>query len=78
MTTWTVLSRAECSLCEQLLTELAEELSPAEAARVSVVDVDGDPALARKYGHRVPVLLADGDFVCNYRLDRERVRQIAR
>ncbi len=77
MTTWTVLSRAECSLCEQLLTELAEELSPAEAAKVSVVDVDGDPELVRKYGHRVPVLLADGDFVCDYRLDRARVRAIA-
>jgi thioredoxin reductase (NADPH) len=76
MTTWTVLSRAECSLCEQLLTELAEELSPAEAARVSVVDVDADPELVRKYGHRVPVLLADGDFVCDYRLDRARVQQI--
>lgn len=76
MTTWTVLSRAECSLCEQLLTELAEELSPAEAARVSVVDVDGDPELVRKYGHRVPVVLADGDFVCDYRLDRGRVRAI--
>lgn len=76
MTTWTVLSRAECSLCEQLLTELAEELTPAEAARVSVLDVDGDPELVRKYGHRVPVLLADGDFVCDYRLDRDRVRQI--
>jgi hypothetical protein len=78
MTTWTVLSRAECSLCEQLMTELAEELSPAEAAQVSVIDVDGDPELARKYGHRVPVLLADGDFVCDYRLNRERVRQIRR
>jgi thioredoxin reductase (NADPH) len=76
MTTWTVLSRAECSLCEQLLTELAEELSPAEAARVSVVDIDADPELVRKYGHRVPVLLADGEFVCDYRLDRARVQQI--
>lgn len=76
MTAWTVLSRAECSLCEQLLTELAEELSPAEASRVSVVDVDGDPDLVRKYGQRVPVLLADGDFVCDYRLDRARVRAI--
>ena len=76
MTTWTVLSRAECSLCDQLLTELAGELSPAEAARVSVVDVDGDPELVRKYGHRVPVVLADGDFVCDYRLDRDRVRAI--
>ncbi|MFC4312150.1 glutaredoxin family protein [Steroidobacter flavus] len=78
MTTWTVLSRAECSLCDQLLTELAEELSPAEAAAVRVVDVDSDPELVRKYGHRVPVLLADDDFVCDYRLDRERVRAVAR
>lgn len=76
MTQWTVLSRRECSLCEQLLTELAEELSPAEAAQVRVIDVDQDPALARKYGHRIPVLLADDEFVCDYRLDRERLRRI--
>nr|PZN21854.1 MAG: hypothetical protein DIU80_18580 [Chloroflexota bacterium] len=76
MTQWTVLSRPDCSLCEQLLAELAEELDPAEAARVRVLDVDQDPALARKYGQRIPVLLADDEFVCNYRLDRERVRLI--
>lgn len=76
MTQWTVLSRPECSLCEQLLGELAEELTPAEAARVRVLDIDQDPALARKYGHRIPVLLADDEFVCDYRLDRARVRQI--
>jgi hypothetical protein len=76
MTQWTVLSRPDCSLCEQLLHELAEELSPAEAAQVRVVDIDQDPALARKYGHRIPVLLADEEFVCDYRLDRERVRRI--
>lgn len=74
MVQWTVLSRPECSLCEQLLAELAEMLGPAESARVRVVDIDQDPALARKYGQRIPVLLADGDFVCDYRLDRERVR----
>jgi hypothetical protein len=74
VTEWTVLSRAECSLCEQMLVELAELLSPAEAARVAVVDIDQDAALARKYGQRIPVLLADGEFVCDYRLDRERVR----
>ena len=74
MVRWTVLSRPDCSLCEQLLVELAEVLSPAEAAQVTVIDVDQDPVLARKYGHRIPVLLADGEFVCDYRLDRERVR----
>jgi hypothetical protein len=77
MVHWTVLSRPDCSLCEQLLAELAEVLSPAEAAQVSVVDVDQDPALARKYGHRIPVLLADGEFVCDYQLDRERVRLLS-
>ena len=76
MTQWTVLSRPDCSLCEQLLSELAEELSPAEAAQVRVVDIDQDPALARKYGQRIPVLLADQEFVCDYRLDRERLRLI--
>lgn len=77
MVQWTVLSRPDCSLCEQLLAELAELLGPAEAARVRVVDVDHDPALARKYGQRIPVLLADGEFVCDYRLDRERVAAYA-
>jgi hypothetical protein len=76
VTQWTVLSRSECSLCEQLLSELAEELSPAEAAQVQVIDIDRDPALVSKYGHRIPVLLADDDFVCDYRLDRDRVRAI--
>lgn len=76
MTQWTVLSRPDCGLCEQLLRELGEELSPTEAARVQVVDIDQDPALARKYGHRIPVLLADDEYVCNFRLDRERVRRI--
>ena len=72
MPQWTVYTRAECGLCEQLQQELAELLGPA-AAGVQVVDVDQDPELQRRYGHRVPVLMADGDFVCAYRLDRDRV-----
>ena len=75
---WTVYTRAECSLCEQLQQELAELLGPAVAASVQVVDVDQDPELARRYGQRVPVLMADGEFVCAYRLDRERVEALLR
>jgi predicted thioredoxin/glutaredoxin len=74
MPQWTVYSRADCSLCEQLLEELAELLGPAAAAAVQVVDIEGVPELERKYGTRIPVLLADGEFVCAYRLDVERVR----
>ena len=72
--TWTVLSRPDCSLCEQLLADLAQLLDPEQAARVQVLDVGEDSDLERKYGSRVPVLLHDGEFVCAYRLDAERVR----
>ena len=74
MNQWTVYSRADCSLCEHLLEELAELLGPAAAATVQVVDIEGDPELERKYGTRIPVLMAEGEFVCAYRLDVERVR----
>ena len=74
MPQWTVYSRADCSLCERLLEELAELLGPAAAAAVQIVDIEGDPELERKYGTRIPVLLADGEFVCAYRLDAERVQ----
>ena len=72
MPQWTVYSRADCSLCERMLDELVELLGP--DAVVQVVDIDGDPELVRKYGTRIPVLLADGEFVCAYQLDVQRVR----
>jgi glutaredoxin len=74
MPQWTVYSRTGCSLCEHMLEELAELLGPQAGAAVQVVDIEGDPELERKYGTRIPVLLADGEFVCAYRLDAERVR----
>jgi Glutaredoxin-like domain (DUF836) len=76
MPLWTVYSRAECSLCERMLEELAELLGPEAAAAVQVVDIDGQPELEHRYGTRIPVLTADGDFVCAYRLDGDRVRAL--
>ena len=75
MIQWIVYSRAECGLCEELVAELAELLGPGASSAVSILDVDQDPVLQSKYGHRVPVLLADGEFVCAYRLDVDRVRE---
>jgi hypothetical protein len=77
MPRWTVYSRAECSLCERLIEELAELIGPEAAATVQVVDIEGQPELERKYGTRIPVLLADDEFVCAYRLDVERVRALS-
>ena len=55
-----------------MLTELAALLGPL-AATVRVVDIEGDPDLERRFGHRIPVLAFDDEFVGAYRLDTERV-----
>lgn len=70
--TWQVLSREDCSLCEQMVAELLELLGD-QARNIQIVDIDTVPELARKYALRIPVLLIDDEFVCAYRLDRERL-----
>jgi len=69
---WRVLSRPECSLCETMLMELSDLLAD-KFSNVQLVDISDDLELERKYGTRIPVLLIDGEFVCAYKLDRERV-----
>ncbi len=68
MTSLTVWSREGCTLCD----EFVEELAPWATARglsVEIRDVDDDPVALRRYGHRVPVLVLDGEPVCHGRLD---------
>jgi len=72
MASWVVYSRPGCSLCADFCVELAEWLGAEAAATVQVVDITGDAGLERRYGSRLPVLAIDGEFVCAYRLDRER------
>ena len=73
MAQWTVYTRYGCSLCDQLIEDLALLVGPTEAERVRVIDIDTDPELSRKYASRIPVLTADEEFVCAYRLDKDRV-----
>jgi hypothetical protein len=66
-------SRPACHLCERLM----EELGPLLAGRaiVTVVDIDGDPALRERYGLRIPVLVGGGEELCGYPPDLDRVRR---
>jgi len=65
-------SRPECHLCEALTAEL-EPLLRASGAQLTIVDVDSSPALERRYGLRIPVLVAGDVELSGYPLDRERV-----
>ncbi len=72
----TLLSRADCHLC----TEMLDAVTPVallRGATVNVVDVDTVPALERAFGDLVPVLFAGdpvgGTELCHFRFDRGRV-----
>ena len=70
----TVYSRAHCKLCDEMLGAL-RKLQGLRRFRLEVKDVDGDPALARRYGEDVPVLVHDGRELCRHRLDEERLAE---
>jgi hypothetical protein len=40
---------------------------------IEVCDVDADPAIRIRYGHKIPVLLLGGELVCHGRLDEEEL-----
>jgi hypothetical protein len=57
---------------------MLEELAALPAARgipVQVTDVDHDPALRERYGHKIPVLMLAGELVCHGRLDPDEVHK---
>ena len=64
----TVLTRAYCHLCEDMIAAL-EQFQGRYSFEIEVVDVDSNPRLEEKWGDKVPVLL-DGDReLCHYFLD---------
>jgi hypothetical protein len=71
---FTLYSRPDCHLCEQMLAELAA-LPAARGIAVQVTDVDGDARLRERYGHKIPVLMLAGELVCHGRLDPDEVHK---
>jgi glutaredoxin len=71
--TVTLYTRAGCHLCEE-----AERVLRAEQAatpfHLELVDIDGDPELARRYGVRVPVVAVDGQDLFDYEVPVDLLR----
>jgi predicted thioredoxin/glutaredoxin len=74
----TVVHRQDCDLCDEMVTELEALGSRIPLPPISIVDVDADPELARRYGLNVPVLLLDGTVVCRHRLDADELQRLLR
>jgi hypothetical protein len=68
----TLLVRAYCHLCDEMHEDLASMLASSDAT-VELIDIDADPALETRWGDKVPVLLADEQEICHYRLDAPAV-----
>jgi len=69
----TLLTRPECGLCEDMLRELAALHARHALPPITLLDVDSDPLLQRRYGLKIPVLLLDALPVCSGRLDRAQL-----
>jgi glutaredoxin len=74
----TLLSRADCELCERMYAELTALGARAKLPPLELVDVDADPLLARRWGLKVPVLLLDGVRVCGPALDAPELLRLLR
>jgi predicted thioredoxin/glutaredoxin len=71
-----VISREGCHLCDDMFHALADLEQSGAIPAVSVVDVDSDPELVRRFGLKVPVLLLDGSVVCHYTLNSNELLRL--
>jgi len=69
-----IYSRKDCHLCGIMI----EELQPLIRGKLDLVvqDVDSREDWREKYHTRVPVMEYDGEFICQYHLDREALARI--
>jgi glutaredoxin len=75
----TLYGKPGCHLCDEARDALGRALAGYEVA-MEHVDVTLDPALERRYGHRIPVVALDGEELFEYVVDpyvlRERLDRV--
>lgn len=74
MRTLTLYHRAGCHLCEEMHQGL-QRLCAALDCEIDCVDIDADPALARRFKEKIPVLALGEDIICCHRLDEQALQQ---
>ncbi len=57
------------------MIEALAALPQAQGVPLDIVDVDQNPRLLARYGHKIPVLLLNGEWVCHGHLDHEELHK---
>jgi glutaredoxin len=70
----TVYSHPDCHLCEEAMSVL-RRLSGELGFELAERDISGDEALESAYFERVPVVLVDGEELCEYVVDETALRE---
>lgn len=73
----TLYSRTWCHLCDDMLSGL-RQLQSGRHFDLTVIDVDSDPALERRFGEWVPVLMHGERELCHYHLDSAGITEYLR
>ena len=71
----TLLTRANCHLCDDAKAALAR-VREATGEAWDEVDVDSDDELAYEYGDRVPVVFLDGKEHGYWRVEEQRLLRV--
>ena len=66
--------RQDCHLCAEMRSELTA-LETRLAVTFELVDIDSDPKLVVRYGHKVPVLVGGDEEICHYFLDEPQLAE---
>ena len=67
-----IYSRQGCHLCDVMKDDL-ETMDLAHAGSITLVDIDKDPDLARRFNDLIPVLFVNDIEVCRYKLNKKRL-----
>jgi len=74
MSTVTVYSKAECHLCEDAIERL-RRLQDEYSFEIDELDITADESLHDAYFERIPVIVLDGEELCEYFLQEALVRE---
>ena len=69
-----VYSKPGCHLCEEAVRVLTQFQTQVPFT-LEEVNIEDDPALFAKYGEQIPVVLLNGEFLFEYAVDEDILRQ---